>query len=124
MMEARGVTRGSAGKSTVGKRIREVREARGMTLHQLGRAVGLTWQQVQRIETGVSQLNIPRLTTFAQALGVPVSELLTEGPETVDVTPEHYFRNMGMTEEEVRNVLEYADFLLKRHRRGGNEQKE
>ncbi len=87
-----------------------------MTLAQLGEAVGLTWQQVQRIETGVSHLNIPRLTAFAKALGVPVSELLTEGPSTIDVSPEHYFRNMGMTEDEARNVMEYAEFLLKRRR--------
>ena len=111
------MTKTPSGNSTVGQRIRDLRQARGMTLAQLGDAVGLTWQQVRRLEIGESHLNIPRLTAFAKALGVPVSELLTEGPASVDVSPEHYFRNMGMTEEEARSVMEYAEFLLKRRRR-------
>jgi transcriptional regulator with XRE-family HTH domain len=42
----------------------------------LANALGVTLQQVQRYEKGVSRLGAGRLTTIATALGVPVTDLL------------------------------------------------
>lgn len=95
----------------VGRKIRELRQARGYTQAQLGQLVDLTWQQVQRYESGSATLTLPRLVSFAQALKVPVSELIKGGPTTVDVSPETYFRNLGMTDEDIKTVMDYAKFL-------------
>jgi transcriptional regulator with XRE-family HTH domain len=60
----------------VGQRIRIQRLAVRMSQLTLAHALGVTLQQVQRYEKGVSRLGAGRLTTIASALGVPVTELL------------------------------------------------
>jgi transcriptional regulator with XRE-family HTH domain len=101
----------------VGRRIRELRRARGLTQAQLGQLVHLTWQQVQRYERGTATLSLLRLVAFADALGMPVSKLVSAGAHTADVSPATYFRNQVLTEEDVQQVLEYAEFLRRQRRR-------
>jgi transcriptional regulator with XRE-family HTH domain len=60
----------------VGQRIRIQRLAIRMSQMTLANALGVTLQQVQRYEKGVSRLGAGRLTTVATALGVPVTDLL------------------------------------------------
>lgn len=56
----------------VGKRLRELRQLRGMTQQQIAEAVGVKFQQVQKYETGANRVSASRLWAFAQALGVGV----------------------------------------------------
>lgn len=107
------VPRTKADPSSIGKRIRELRLTRGLTLEQLAERVGLTWYQVGRIERGVSGVTVGRLPAFAKALGVPVTELFveTDGPKKVDVSPERFFRDQGLNEDQVRSIMRYAEFV-------------
>jgi transcriptional regulator with XRE-family HTH domain len=57
----------------VGKRMRQRRALLGMSQSTLGKAVGLTFQQVQKYERGANRIGSSRLYEFAQALDVPVS---------------------------------------------------
>ena len=45
----------------------------GVTQEQLGNAVGLTFQQIQKYESGANRIGASRLFEFSQILGVPVS---------------------------------------------------
>ncbi|MEO1193331.1 MAG: helix-turn-helix transcriptional regulator [Pseudomonadota bacterium] len=56
----------------VGSRLRGRRVLLGLSQAQLGRALGVTFQQIQKYENGASQLTPERLQKAADALGVTV----------------------------------------------------
>ena len=56
----------------VGTRIRQHRTLLGLSQTALGKAVGITFQQVQKYEKGGNRLGASRLFEFASVLDVPV----------------------------------------------------
>ncbi len=67
----------------VGKRVRQRRWMIGFTQQQLGDAVGIKFQQIQKYETGMNRVSASRLWDIAEALSVPVA-FFFEGYEGVD----------------------------------------
>ena len=57
----------------VGERTRQRRLELGMTQTELGRALGLTLQQVQKYERGINRVSSSRLFDLSRALHVSVS---------------------------------------------------
>ncbi len=57
----------------VGKRVRHRRWMVGMTQQQLGEAVGIKFQQIQKYETGMNRVSASRLWDIAHAMDVPIS---------------------------------------------------
>jgi len=57
----------------VGRRIRIQRMARGMSQTELGKRIGVTFQQVQKYEKGANRVGAGRLTRIATVLEVAVS---------------------------------------------------
>lgn len=57
----------------VGQRLRHRRWLVGMTQQQLGEAVGIKFQQIQKYESGVNRVSASRLWDIARTLQVPVS---------------------------------------------------
>lgn len=62
----------------VGKRLRQRRVAIGLTQDKLAKAVGITFQQVQKYERGTNRIVASRLYELAQVLRVSV-EYFFEG---------------------------------------------
>lgn len=62
--------------SRIGKRIREVREAKGLTAHELARRSGVLRPNVSRLEGGKHVPTIDTLERIAQALHVSLVDLL------------------------------------------------
>ncbi|NOR61085.1 MAG: helix-turn-helix domain-containing protein [Rhodobacteraceae bacterium] len=56
----------------VGKRVRHRRWMVGMTQQQLGEAVGIKFQQIQKYETGMNRVSASRLWDIAKAMDVDV----------------------------------------------------
>jgi predicted transcriptional regulator/transcriptional regulator with XRE-family HTH domain len=66
---------------TIGRRIRQARTERGMTLDDLGVAVGRAASQISVLENGKREAKISELQGIARALGVSLDNLLqTEAP--------------------------------------------
>lgn len=66
---------------TVGRRIRQLRTDRGLTLDELGAALGRAASQVSVIENGKRELKLSELQKLARILEVPMDELLsTDAP--------------------------------------------
>ena len=63
---------------TVGLRIVALRKAMGLSQTELGTAVGVTFQQIQKYENGTNRVSSSRLQALAQALEVPVAALFGE----------------------------------------------
>jgi transcriptional regulator with XRE-family HTH domain len=57
----------------IGRRIRERRLMLGLSQQQLAQAIGVTYQQAHKYETGVNRVTAGRLYRIAEALEVPVS---------------------------------------------------
>jgi len=57
----------------VGSRVRLRRNLLGLTLQTLAKAVGVTYQQLQKYEWGVNRIGASRLFNLSRVLDVPVS---------------------------------------------------
>ena len=74
----------------VGRRIRAYRLMAGVSQVELGEAIGVSFQQVQKYETGQNRISASRLCQVAACLSVPVREffegivLLPDGPKCGD----------------------------------------
>ena len=65
----------------VGSRVRLRRTLLGMSQDKLGKALGLTFQQVQKYERGANRIGSSRLYKLSQILEVPVSFFFEELPD-------------------------------------------
>lgn len=57
----------------VGRRLRSRRTILGMSQEEIGEAVGVTFQQIQKYERGLNRIGSSRLYEFSCILGVSVS---------------------------------------------------
>lgn len=60
----------------VSARVRAARKKVGMSQMKLGEELGVTFQQVQKYESGENRISIGRLCGIAAALDVPLTELV------------------------------------------------
>ncbi len=72
----------------VGTRIRERRITLGLTQQQLAELVGVTYQQVHKIEKGINRVSAGRLAHIAEALGAPVGLFFDEDDSSDDMGSE------------------------------------
>jgi transcriptional regulator with XRE-family HTH domain len=68
----------SAADVAVGRNVRIRRMARGLSQAQLARRLGLTFQQVQKYETGANRISSGRLVRIAQVLEIPMAALFED----------------------------------------------
>ena len=102
----------------VGARMRQRRSLLGMSQTNLGTAVGLTFQQIQKYERGTNRIGSSRLKKVATVLGVGVGTLFAESdgddqwgrdPLTEITSQPHAARLLkafaGITDEKLRLAL-------------------
>jgi predicted transcriptional regulator/transcriptional regulator with XRE-family HTH domain len=75
-----GTATGEIDTLLLGRRIRHLRTAAGMTLDGLGAAIGRAASQVSMLENGHREPKLSLLHQVAAALGVPLTELLASEP--------------------------------------------
>ena len=77
---------------TIGRRIRQLRTARGLTLEELATAIGRAPSQVSMFETGKREPKLTLLQAIAKALGTTIDALLEGEPlderSTMEITLE------------------------------------
>ncbi len=66
---------------SLGRRLRSLRVMRGLSQTALGDVLGVSFQQIQRYETGTHRIKVSQLQRLAAALAVSMTELL-EAPKT------------------------------------------
>ena len=75
----------------VGRLVRVQRIARGLSQTELGNQIGVTFQQVQKYESGANRISMGRLTRIGRVLGVDVTYLLgasrRAAPPTAAINP-------------------------------------
>jgi len=68
----------------VGERLRAERLQQAMSQTELGAAIGVTFQQIQKYERGANRVSASMLVRASKALGVPVGEFFP--PADQDLT--------------------------------------
>jgi transcriptional regulator with XRE-family HTH domain len=100
-----------------GKRLREVRVARGMTQAQLAENAGVTLSYITRLENGLSAPGIDLVAKLAAALGTTPGDLLpvTSPPDDLAVI-RGQLRSLfeGVMESEDRQMLSHLTQFLAR----------
>ena len=66
--------------------VRHFRRARGMTIQKLADGLGVTYQQVQKCETGTNRISAGRLALMAMLLGVEIQQLFESASESTPDT--------------------------------------
>ncbi len=101
--------------SLVGARVRTRRTLMGLSQERLAEQSGVTFQQVQKYETGKNRISASRLVQFAKILDVPIS-FFFETIEMVGVTltksggfaenqQDQYFAGDIMTSKETLELI-------------------
>ena len=102
--------RADAGDAVVGHNIRAHRLVRQMSQSDLARAIGVTFQQVQKYEKGANRVGAARLVQVASALGIPATALLQGVPGTgrkrVDRSQRSYLCPLPLRERATHRVNE------------------
>jgi transcriptional regulator with XRE-family HTH domain len=83
----------------VGRRLREARLLTGITQSQLGEALGVSFQAIQKYESGENRLAVGRLARAAKVLVKPVSYFFTEEPGPAGV--------VGLTSQEAELIRNF-----------------
>ena len=93
----------------VGERIRERRTMMGLTQEHLAKALDISYQQVQKYETGANRVSAGRLYEIAKRLDVDVAYFFEHlEPSTASIPLEHGGKNRS-TIELVRNYSEIEE---------------
>lgn len=61
---------------TFGRRLREERLRRQMTLEALSEASGITWSYIAQVEVGRRNISVDNMHLLARGVGLPLRELL------------------------------------------------
>lgn len=78
----------------VGQNIRICRLQKGLSQGELGRRIGVTFQQIQKYEKGANRVGASRLTQIADVLGVPIPTLFDGAPTANHNPPEQSPRSL------------------------------
>jgi transcriptional regulator with XRE-family HTH domain len=60
----------------IGQRVRQLRMQLGMSQEELGREVGVTFQQIQKYEKGTNRLSVSRMLQFAEILQTTPNDII------------------------------------------------
>lgn len=66
----------SAARKLFGERLRAARRAQGLTLEDVGEKADIVWNYVAQVERGERNVGIDNMAALADAIGIPLSDLL------------------------------------------------
>lgn len=89
----------------LGKRLRVLRNERGLTLTQLGEQVSLSASYLSQIERGLAMPSLPKLTAIANALDVEVRHFFEEDASSPCLTRSNQGRRLKNTADVVVELL-------------------
>jgi transcriptional regulator with XRE-family HTH domain len=92
----------------VGRNIRLGRLAKGLSQTELGRSIGVTFQQVQKYEKGTNRVGSGRLFQIAAVLDVDIKALF-EGSEFPEHSNEHSMMDIMSEPQSFRLVQAFAE---------------
>lgn len=80
---------------TIGERIRNERKARGISMSELGKRIGVTAAAISRYELGQRELTLNNLERIANALGIHIFDLVDIGAKLDAISEEFEKEGFG-----------------------------
>lgn len=71
----------------IGKKVFELRLARGLSRQELGDQIGVTHQQCQKYEKGINRISAGRLMLIAKILEKPIEYFFIDADPTKKISP-------------------------------------
>lgn len=90
-----------------GSRIKEIRTQKGLTQKELGRKCEIAESTIRRYELGSLNPKIETLQKIANALGVPVTELLNYNYDTIDGEKVRVYDLTDMESKQAVDTIKY-----------------
>lgn len=91
-------------------RIRELRQAKGLTLKELSEMIGISIPHLSEIERGKKNLNNHLMARLSTSLGVSPSDLIADSDDPEAETFLSVIKSLN--EEKRQQLIEYGHFLL------------
>lgn len=101
----------------IGAQLRHIRISRDLSLNDLGKPIGVTYQQIQKYEMGMNRISASRLYQLSKILGVPIADFFggagdgTREMYTVEI-PKRYVELIMMLTSIDDPILENALYVL------------
>lgn len=93
----------------IGAKVRDLRIMRGLSMEELGKEIGVTYQQLQKYEKGVNRISVGKLVLISRVLRIELLEIFE------DLHIEESQRERSTKTEKFqaapRDVLKTASFL-------------
>jgi transcriptional regulator with XRE-family HTH domain len=101
----------------VGSRIRMRRKMLGMSQVNLGKALSVSFQQVQKYENGVNRVGAGRLQHLAEIFEVPVTFFFDGAPAETSDTEVHSFELLTQSQclSLIKAFMRIKDDAMRRH---------
>lgn len=89
-----------------GSRLKELREASGVSQRELGSAIELDQSAVHRMEAGERKIEVGEMIAACEYLGVPVDELLQPQTSAMALRASGSARDLTEVKREFRKVID------------------
>ena len=108
----------------IGQNLKRLRIERGLSQVALAKAVGITFQQVQKYERGKNRIGGSRFVVLSRVLGVPIIDFFADSVRETPIpqTPAHERRRIALIRElntlndtEAERVLQDIIRLISKH---------
>ncbi|GBE13831.1 anaerobic benzoate catabolism transcriptional regulator [bacterium BMS3Abin13] len=94
----------------IGLKIKTIRKGSGMSQIELAEKLGLSFQQVQKYEKGVTRISVLRLQQISEVLGVPMAVFFEKADRTLQVAGP--VMAYGGVEEEIQAPFDREGMIL------------
>ena len=95
----------------VGKRLKELREMKGLTVNRLANMAGISQSYLRDIEVGNKNPTVETLSYFCDALNISLAELFAESSDSIN--PVLKTSLAKLTDEQQIKLAECINSLLK-----------
>ena len=93
-------------KDRIARKLRELREASGLTQDQVARKIGISQASVARYETGASEPTVDMLDLLAQIYRVDLFDIISS-PQEVETIRSYLAALRSLPEDRRQEVLQY-----------------
>jgi transcriptional regulator with XRE-family HTH domain len=107
--------------STIGDRIKKIRESKNYTQDHLAGKLGISQNSYSKLETGTTKITTDRLQQIAAVLEVPIEELLNSEHQTINFNNSHVEKFYGYIEHLQEDNKEHTKMLYEQVRYLQNE---
>ena len=99
----------------LGKRLQDLREAKGLTRYRITQITGISGEHIKGIEEGTRQPTIETLKKMIEPLGITLAELFNEGESTfLSEKERQLIQNFRTISEEKADALLIISEALKK----------